>query len=78
MTCNVGTIERVVRIVVSLAFFGIAFLHIVSGAFAIIACILGGIAFVTAVIGFCPAWAAFGINTCGAKPVHVKTSAPGH
>jgi hypothetical protein len=33
--------------------------------------VVGGIAMLTGLIGFCPAWRLFGINTCA-----TKTSAP--
>ena len=72
MTCNVGGIERPIRIVLGILLIGI-------GAFAGlppigtgIALVIGTIALVTGTIGFCPAWSLFGINTCpvgsGKKP----------
>ncbi|GMV49438.1 DUF2892 domain-containing protein [Nitrospirales bacterium NOB] len=64
MTCNVGGIERPIRIVLGVLLIGI-------GAFAGlppvgmgITLAVGTIALVTGVIGFCPAWTLFGINTC--------------
>lgn len=68
MTCNVGGIERPVRIVAG-------FLLIGAGAFAGlpavgtgIALILGGVMLVTGAIGYCPLSALFGINTCSTTP----------
>jgi hypothetical protein len=29
--------------------------------------VIGGVAMLTGLIGFCPAWKLFGINTCGLK-----------
>lgn len=64
MTCNVGGIERPIRIVLGILLIGI-------GAFAGLPPIgtgitlaIGTIALVTGTIGFCPAWSLFGINTC--------------
>ena len=64
MACNVGGIERPVRIVLGILFIGI-------GAFAGlppmgtgIALAMGTIALVTGAIGFCPVWTLLGINTC--------------
>jgi hypothetical protein len=64
MTCNVGRIERPIRIVLGILLIGI-------GAFAGlpplgtgIMLVVGTIALVTGAIGFCPAWNLFGINTC--------------
>lgn len=64
MTCNVGGLERPVRIVVGI-------LVIAVGAFAslppvgtAIALVVGTIALVTGAIGYCPLWALLGMNTC--------------
>jgi hypothetical protein len=73
MPHNVGGVERGIRIVVGLILLGIALFHVVSGVPAIIAYVIGGIALVTALIGYCPAWSVFGINTCGAKEAKAGT-----
>lgn len=64
MTCNVGGIERPIRIVLGILLIGI-------GAFADLpplgtgtVLVLGTIALATGAIGFCPVWRLFGINTC--------------
>ena len=64
MTCNVGGVERPIRIVVGI-------LVIAVGAFASlppvgtgIALAVGTIALVTGAIGYCPLWALLGMNTC--------------
>jgi hypothetical protein len=64
MTCNVGGLERPIRIVVGI-------LVIAVGAFAslppvgtAIALVVGTIALVTGAIGYCPLWALLGMNTC--------------
>jgi len=67
MSRNVGGVERGIRLFVGVALLGIAFFHVVTGALAIGAYVLGGIALVTSVIGFCPAWAICGINTRATK-----------
>ncbi len=67
MPHNVGGAERVIRIVVGLILLGIALFHVVSGVPAIVAYVIGGIALVTALIGYCPAWSVLGINTSKMK-----------
>jgi hypothetical protein len=69
MSFNVGGIDRAVRIVIGLGLIALAFFHVFTGTFAIIAYIVGGIAVVTGAFRFCPAWALFGINTRSAKDV---------
>lgn len=67
MSCNVGGIERPIRIVVGIILIGI-------GAFAGlppigtgVALVAGTIALVTGAIGYCPLWTLFNINTCPTK-----------
>lgn len=72
MTSNVGTTDRVIRIVLGILFIGLGLGHIVTGGLAIAAYVVGGVALVTAVIQYCPAWSVFGINTCPLKPSQNK------
>jgi uncharacterized membrane protein HdeD (DUF308 family) len=67
MTCNVGGIERAIRIGLGILMLGIgAFANLPLVATAMILA-AGTIALVTGVIQFCPVWALFGMNTCPAK-----------
>ena len=58
MTCNIGKIDRIIRIVV-----GVALLvwGVMNGN--IIADVVGGALLFTAIIGWCPPYALLGINT---------------
>jgi uncharacterized membrane protein HdeD (DUF308 family) len=67
MSSNVGGLDRVIRILAGLALLGVAYFHALTGTAAIVAYVVGAIALVTGVIGFCPAWAMFRINTCAKK-----------
>ena len=67
MSCNVGGIERSIRIVLGLILVAIGSLAELPVAGMAIALVLGAIALVTGVIGFCPAWALLGLNTCLGK-----------
>ena len=69
MTCNVGGLERGIRIVVGIVLIGI-------GAFAGlppigtgIAVVAGAIALVTGTIAYCPVWQLLNYTTCPTKPV---------
>lgn len=77
MSRNVGVIEGGIRIAVALALLAMALFHVVSGTIAIVFYVVSGIAFLTAVIGYCPAWTVFGISTRGAKHVPAKIGGPG-
>lgn len=64
MTCNVGGIERPIRILLGVLLVGIgAFANLPLIGTAIVL-MFGGIALVTGVIGYCPLWALMGMNTC--------------
>jgi len=68
MTCNVGGIERPIRIVAGLLLIGIGAFAGLPAVGTGIALILGGIMLVTGAIGYCPLSALFGINTCSTSP----------
>jgi hypothetical protein len=67
MSYNVGRTERVSRLLIALVLLGVGFFHVLTGILAILAYVLGGIALVTGLAGFFPAWARFGIDTCPVK-----------
>jgi len=67
MKCNVGGIERPIRMVLGLVFIAIGSFADLPPVGTGIAFVAGTIALVTGVIGFCPVWALFGLNSCPAK-----------
>ena len=68
MMCNVGGIERPMRIVLGILLIGIGALAGLSTVGMGIALAVGAILLLTGAIGFCPLTALLGINTCAAKP----------
>jgi len=68
MMCNVGGIERPMRIVLGVLLIGIGALAGLSTVGMGIALAVGAILLLTGAIGFCPLMALLGINTCAAKP----------
>ena len=68
MMCNVGGIERPMRIALGILLIGIGALAGLSTVGAGIALAVGAILLLTGAIGFCPLTALLGINTCAAKP----------
>jgi len=58
-----GTIDKVVRILIALVVIGLYFTNVISGVMAIVLLILSGIFILTSVISFCPLYLPFGINT---------------
>jgi hypothetical protein len=70
MTCNVGGIERPIRIVVGILLLGVGAFAALPPVGTGIALVAGTIALVTGAIGYCPLWALLGLNTCPTTPVH--------
>jgi hypothetical protein len=64
MPCNLGGIERAIRAVLGIVLVGIAYATTVPNSAATVLYLIGAILIVTTVVGFCPAWKLFSINTC--------------
>jgi hypothetical protein len=62
MTQNVGSTDRIVRVVIGIVLLAAALMFL-SGTFAIIAGVLGVIMLVTAAIGWCPLYLPFKFST---------------
>jgi hypothetical protein len=62
MKCNSGTADRVVRVIAGLALIALA----ATGTIGVWGYI-GIVPLLTGAFGFCPAYAIFGINSCGIK-----------
>lgn len=60
MFCNVGGIDRILRIVVGIAVISLYWLVPSVGYWAF----LGAIPLLTGLAGFCPAYTLIGVNTC--------------
>lgn len=63
MKSNVGTTDKVIRILVALIIAGLYFAGVLSGTVAIVMLILAGVFILTSFIGFCPLYLPFGIST---------------
>jgi Protein of unknown function (DUF2892) len=64
MKANMGTSDRIIRIIVAAIIAVLYFMKIVSGTFGIVLLVLAGVFVLTSLIRFCPLYAPFGINTC--------------
>jgi uncharacterized membrane protein len=64
MTKNVGTIDRVIRVVLAIVLGYLYFSGTVTGALGIILLIIGIILLFTGLIGFCALYKPLGISTC--------------
>ncbi len=58
-----GTTDKVIRILVAVIILVLYFTHVISGTLSIILLILAGVFVVTSLLGFCPLYLPFGLNT---------------
>lgn len=63
MKKNMGTIDKVIRILIAVVIVGLYFGNIVSGALAAVLFVVAAIFLLTSFIGFCPLYFPFKINT---------------
>ncbi|NPB04214.1 MAG: DUF2892 domain-containing protein [Thermotogae bacterium] len=64
MKCNVGKVDRIVRVVLGLVLLGVAFGLGLTGTLKIVLAVVGLVFLFTAAVGFCLLYLPFGINTC--------------
>lgn len=63
MKKNMGTVDKVVRILVAIVIAGLYFANVISGTVAIVLLVLAGVFILTSFMSFCPLYAPFGIST---------------
>jgi len=64
---NVGSADRIVRVVLGLALLALGLFVIPGGVWGWILIVIGAISLVTGLASRCPAYALFKINTCKVK-----------
>lgn len=67
MKKNMGSADRIIRIIVAAVFAALYFTGTVTGTVGIILLVLGAVFLATSFISFCPLYLPFGISTCPKK-----------
>lgn len=67
MKANMGTADKIIRMVIVAIFAALYFTGTVTGTFGIVLLALGGVFTLTSLIGFCPLYTLVGISTCPVK-----------
>lgn len=67
MQKNMGTADRVIRIIIAAIIGTLYFTNIVTGTLGLVLLILSGVFVLTSLISFCPLYAPFGLKTCPVK-----------
>ena len=64
MKKNMGTADRIIRIIIALVITALYAFNVISGTPALVLLALAGIFLLTSLVSFCPLYAIFGIKTC--------------
>jgi len=67
MKKNMGSIDKVIRILVAVVFAVLFFTHVITGTLGIILMVLAAVFVITSLISFCPLYWPFGISTAKKK-----------
>lgn len=67
MKKNMGSVDRIIRVIIAALVGVLYFTGTISGTLGIILLVLAGVFVLTSVISFCPLYAPFGIKTCKIK-----------
>jgi hypothetical protein len=67
MNKNMGTIDRIIRVLVAIVIAVLYFTGKISGTLGIVLLVVAGIFLLTSIIRFCPAYLPLGIKTCKDK-----------
>ena len=62
-----GNLDRVIRVLAAIILSLLYFTNVITGTFAIVLLIFTGLTLLTGIIGICPLYLPFGINTCKTK-----------
>ncbi len=69
MIKNMGNLDKIIRLVVAIAAALLVYFNVVQGTLAFILLAVAGIFVLTSLVGFCPLYTLFGLNTCKVKRV---------
>lgn len=64
MKRNMGTADRIIRLIIAAIVAGLYFGNIITGTLGIVLMVLAGVFILTSMVSFCPLYAPFGIKTC--------------
>lgn len=63
MKKNMGTVDKVIRILVAVIIVSLYFTHVISGVLGIVLLVLSAVFVVTSIISICPLYMIFGLST---------------
>ncbi|MDH5654413.1 MAG: DUF2892 domain-containing protein [Spirochaetia bacterium] len=63
MKQNMGIVDRIIRIIISIGLVAVYYLELVTGPIGIVLLVIAGVFTMTSILGFCPVYAPVGLNT---------------
>lgn len=67
MKPNMGTADRIIRIIIAAVFAYLYFSGTVTGTLGLVLVVLGAVFVLTSLVSFCPLYTLVGMNTCPKK-----------
>jgi fatty acid desaturase len=67
MKKNMGSADRVIRVILAAIIAYLYFTNVITGTLGLVLIILAGVFVLTSFVSFCPLYAPFGLSTCKAK-----------
>jgi len=67
MKKNMGNTDKIIRLIIAAGIAILYFSGVITGTIGIVLLILAGIFVLTSLVGFCPLYALFGMDTCPRK-----------
>ncbi len=67
MKKNMGSADRMIRLVAAVIFAALYFTNTVTGIFGIVLLVLAVVFVLTSLVSFCPLYTLMGLNTCATK-----------
>lgn len=67
MKVNMGTLDRIVRAIITAIVVTLYFTHVIDGTLGIVLMVIAGVFLLTSLVSFCPVYAVFGLNSCSIK-----------
>ncbi|NNE02663.1 MAG: DUF2892 domain-containing protein [Eudoraea sp.] len=67
MKTNMGTLDKIIRVIVAIIGGLLVYYDVVVGVYSYIVLAVVAVFLLTSLIGFCPLYGLFGMNTCKAK-----------
>lgn len=67
MKKNMGSTDRIVRVLIAVVFVGLYFGNVVTGTLGIVLLALAAVFLLTSFVSICPAYMPFGLSTCSTE-----------